>query len=474
VGDESAVSFEGPGRVVREVAGRARQAAEDDGRAQDRLFADNAHERRGHPDELLGAFATLELAVAARQLDGDILGANRGRLLGVVRLQRRHEGLRGSEWILHSAIIEDVRHARSLLPYVAAAAVIAVGSVALVYATVDAESPEAGLSGTAGAAQKQLSSLGRLAYWRQSPSGAFVLWAANLDGSGARSLTTLAPNTSRPFGTRWTGNGSAVAYVTDTGIGVIKLDGTRTDIPVPAQVRNSGFRVIDQRWSPSGMRVAATLQRSTDGKTEMYLGSLDRRELVRSGDLGNAFAGDWLSEDEVLVESDTGVLGALRQPGEPIRKLVDRSAASPFFDGVRILFLAGSVSTTGTQSGIFVASPSVWSVRPDGQDLRPEGRLEVAGSLRLDGVWPDARYLMHVGADQTQYLIGPRSTSLAPSSLLRRAVVSADHRVAIGFGGSRVVRIDLTRGLSPAESAFVVLLDGIISADAWIPKSGVR
>jgi hypothetical protein len=36
------------------------------------------------------------------------------------------------------------------------------------------------------------------------------------------------------------------------------------------------------------------------------------------------------------------------------------------------------------------------------------------------------------------------------------------------------VRIDLTRGLSPAESAFVVLLDGIISADAWIPKSGVR
>ena len=367
-----------------------------------------------------------------------------------------------------------MRHTRSLLPYLAASAVIAVGSVALVYATVDAESPEAASSGAASTAQRQLSSLGRLAYWRQSPSGAFVLWAANLDGSDARSLTTLAANTSRPFGTRWTRNGGAVAYVTDLGIGVIKLDGTRTDIPVPALLRNSGFRVIDQRWSPSGTRVAATLQRSTDGKTEMYLGSLDRRELVHSGDLGNAFAGDWLSDDEVLVESDTGVLGALRQPGQPIRKLVDRSAASPFFDGVRILFLAGAVSMSSTASGIFVANPTVWSVYPDGQNLSAGGPLEVGGNLRLDGVWPDGRYLMHSGADQTQYLVGPRSTSLAPSSLLRRAVVSADHRFAIGFGGSRVVRIDLTRGLSPAESAFVVLLDGIISADAWIPKSGVR
>jgi Tol biopolymer transport system component len=362
-----------------------------------------------------------------------------------------------------------VRHARALLPYIAAAAVIAVGSLALVLTTVDT-SDQARASGGGSAPQQQLSSSGRLAYWRQSPSGAFVLWAANLDGSEARALTTLAPNTSRPFGTHWTGDGSAVAYVTDLGIRVIKLDGTRTDIPVPAQPRNSGFRVIDQRWSPSGTRVAATLQRSTDGKTEMYLGSLDRRELVRAGDLGNAFAGDWLSDDEVLVESDSGVLGALRQPGQAIRRLVDRSAASPFFDGSRVLFLAGSVSASGNASGIFVTNPSVWSVRPDGEDLRPEGRLEVAATFRLDGVWPDGRYLMHVGADQTQYLVGPRSTSLAPSSLLRRAVVSADRRTAIGFGGSRIVRMDLTRSLIPAEISFVVLLDSVISADAWVRR----
>src|SRR6266550_3123075 len=467
--DERPVRLEGPGRVVREVAGRSRQTAKDHGRPHDRFFTHDPHERRGHPDELLGALATFELAVTAGQLDRDVLGAHGGRLLGVIRLERRHKGLRSRQRVRHSAIIEDVRHARSLLPYIGAAAVIAVGSISLVYATVDAGG-SASSSGGGTAAPRQLSSSGRLAYWRQSPSGGFVLWASNLDGSEARSLTTLAANTSRPFGTRWTGNGNAVAYVTDLGIGVIKLDGTRSDIPVPGAVRNAGFRVIDQRWSPSGTRVAATLQRSTDGKTEMYLSSLDRRDMVRAGDLGNAFAGDWLNEDEVLVESDMGVLGALRQPGQPVRKIVDRSAASPFFDGSRVLFLAGVVNTTGNASGLFVANPSVWSVRPDGLDLRPEGRLEVAGSYRLDGVWPDSRYLMHSGADQTQFLIGPRSTSLAPSSLLRRAVVSADRRFAIGFGGSRVVRIDLTRGLSPAENAFVVLLDGVISADAWVRR----
>lgn len=300
-----------------------------------------------------------------------------------------------------------------------------------------------------------------------------MLWAANLDGSEARSLTTFPANTSRPFGTRWTGDGSAVAVATDHGIAVINLDGSRIDLSFPAPLRNSGYRVIDQRWSPSGRRVAATLQRSTDGRTDVYLGSLERRELVRAGDLGNVFAGPWVSDEEVLVESDGGVLGVLKEPGQPVRRLVDRSAASAFFDGSRVHFLAGLVTATGSGTGLFVTNPTVWSVLPDGKDLRAESRLEVVGTLRIDGIWPDGRYLMHVGVDQTQFLVGPRSTSLAPSSLIRRAVVSADKSTAIGFGGSRIVRIDLTRGLSPAPSAFVVLLDGIISADAWVRRSAL-
>src|SRR5437899_6266102 len=201
-------------------------------------------------------------------------------------------------------IIEDMRHARALLPYLATAAVIAAGSTALVLGPAEmADLPGSASSDTTRAAP-QLSTTGRLAYWRQNPAGAFVLWAANLDGSSARPLTTLSANTSRPFGTRWTGDGRAVAYVTDLGIAVIRLDGSRVDLTLPAATRNAGFRVIDQRWSPSGTSVAATLYRSTDGRSEVHLGSLERRDLTRAGDLGTAFVAGWPSGVEVPVRPD--------------------------------------------------------------------------------------------------------------------------------------------------------------------------
>jgi len=206
--------------------------------------------------------------------------------------------------------------------------------------------------------------------------------------------------------------------------------------------------------------------RFTDGKSDVYLASLERRELVRVEDLGNAFAADWLSDDEVLVESDRGVIGVLRPEGTPIRKLVEQSAASPIVDGGRVYFLAGAVGASDS-SGIFIASPTVWSVLPDGTDARPEGRLQVTANLRLDGLWPDGRFLMHASRDSTQYLAGPNLVTLAPQSLLRRAVVATDRRSAIGLGAPRIVRIDLTHGFTPPDSAFVVLLDGVISADVW-------
>src|SRR5207244_7760299 len=134
-------------------------------------------------------------------------------------------------------IIEDVRHARALLPYLAAAAVIAAGSTALVLKTVDTVDLVGSTSSDTTRAAPQLSSTGRLAYWRQNPAGAFVLWAANLDGSLVRPLLTLAANSSRPLATRWTGDGQAVAFVSDAGISVIGLDGARLDIALPPAIR---------------------------------------------------------------------------------------------------------------------------------------------------------------------------------------------------------------------------------------------
>jgi hypothetical protein len=54
---------------------------------------------------------------------------------------------------------------------------------------------------------------------------------------------------------------------------------------------------------------------------------------------------------------------------------------------------------------------------------------------------------------------------------LRRVVVSADRRSAIGFGTGRLIRIDMSRGLNLQESAFVVLLDGIVTADVWVARA---
>jgi hypothetical protein len=363
-----------------------------------------------------------------------------------------------------------VRYARALLPYFAAALVIATGSTALVFATIEGTDLAGGASSDSLRAAPELSTSARLAYWRQNPAGAFILWVANPDATAARPLLTLGPGASRPTGTRWTGDGRAVAFISDAGLSVIGLDGSRIEVALPLPMRTAGFRIIDQRWSPSGAHVAATLYRSTDGKSEVHLASLEARELVRAGDLGNAFAREWLSDDEVLVESDRGVLGALRRTGA-LRRLVAQSAASPVLDAGRVHYLAGPIGATGDPSGIFVSSPSVWSVRPDGTDAKQEARLEVGGDLRLDGRWPDGRYLLHVFRDRTQWLAGPRLASLTSSTLLQRVVVSDDRRFALGFGSSRIVRIDLTRGLTPVENAFVVLLDGVTSADVWMPRT---
>ena len=363
-----------------------------------------------------------------------------------------------------------MRHARRLLPYLLAALGIAGGATALVFGTMEGSDVGTPVRPDVARSAPALSPTGRLAYWRQNPAGAFVLWAASLDGSLARPLLTLSASASRPTGTRWTSDGSGVAFVTDTGLSVIGLDGSRVDLTLPSAPRTAGFRIIDQRWSPSGARVAATVFRSTDARSEVYLGSRDRRELVRAGDLGNVFAADWLSEDEVLIESDRGVLGALRESGA-VRRLVPQSAASPFIEGGRVYFLAGTIGASGDASGVFVTSPTVWSVMPDGKDARVETRLGINGDLRLDGSWPDGRYLFHVFRDRTQWLAGNRLATFASATTLQRVVVSADRRSAIGFGGGRIVRIDLTRGTTPAEGAFVVLLDGIVGADVWVRRA---
>ena len=91
-------------------------------------------------------------------------------------------------------------------------------------------------------------------------------------------------------------------------------------------------------------------------------------------------------------------------------------------------FLAGTTNTKAGGVGIYVQNPAVWSVAPDGSGVRREDRLGIGGDFKLDGRWPDGRYLLHAGQDSTQYLSGA-AAQLKPLSevqrSLRRVVLSA-------------------------------------------------
>jgi len=367
-----------------------------------------------------------------------------------------------------------VRHVRGLVPYLAVALLVAVGASAIVLtslgsvstvgvAPADIARPQGG---------QTLSATGRIAYFKQEQNGDLTLWAANFDGTRARPLATLPQSGPRPFSSRWTADGGAIAFI-NSGIGVsaIRVDGTRLDTVLPADVRSAGFRITDHRWSPSGRRVAVTAVRSNDNRSEVFIASATAPTFARATDLGDAFVADWLDEEQVLVESSRGLLGTVRS-GFPLKRLTERAGASPVVSEGRIFFLTGKIGGPGDGALPYVGETVVWSVGPEGGEGRLEMRLGLGSEMRLDGRWPDGRYLVHLARDRTQWLASTRLVTLASAIPLQRVIVGADRKSAIGLAGARIVRIDVARAnlASPPPEAFVVLLDGVIGADAWVPR----
>ena len=368
-----------------------------------------------------------------------------------------------------------MRTVRGLLPYVAVAVLVAAGASAIVLTSLGSVSTvgvaPADIARPRGV--QTLSPTGRLAYFKQEQSGDLTLWIANFDGTRARPLGTLPSSGPRPFTTRWTTDGGAIAFINGgIGVSVIRVDGTRLETGLSTEARGTGFRIVDHRWSPSGTKVAVTAVRSSDNRSDVYLASVTAPTFVRATDLGDAFAAEWLDDDQVLVESSRGLLGTVRS-GFPLKQLTERSGASPVIVDGRVFFLSGKVAGPGDGAVPYVSDTSVWSVGPEGGEARLEMRLGLGGELRLDGRWPDGRYLVHVSRDRTQWLAGTRLITLPSPIPLQRLVLSADRRSAIGLGGARIMRIDVARSTlaSPPPEAFVVLLDGVIGADAWVPRT---
>jgi Tol biopolymer transport system component len=373
-----------------------------------------------------------------------------------------------------------VRQARGLLPYAALAVVIVGASVvALVVSTLGpqvsietAASPTpTALATTTVRPATDLSPSGRLAYWRAEVNGDYLLWLANADNSRRRSVTKADPATvSR---TRWSADGNSVAYV-ESGVRlvVVRVDGVMSNYTLAPELRADGYRIVDHRFSPSGLRIAATVQRVSSSITDVYVnapGGLWQR-LTTTEDV---IAADWINEEELLVQTIGGVVGRLRAAGrDQLRPLTGMPSATPIIGGDgRIYFLNGRVNgfAGSTETLIFAAASSVWSVTAEGEDLRREAASLDTDSFRLDGMWPNG-FLLHRGTNPAQVAVVKGPIDLPTTAgLIERLAVSTDKRYAIGFAGTNLVRVDLTATGVPVGAS--VLLGSIQQGDAWFPRT---
>ena len=369
---------------------------------------------------------------------------------------------------------------RGLVPYAIAAVLVAAGSSLAVVSTVhhvatDSRATASITPTPSGARAADLSRVSRLAFWRDGK-----LWISNLDGSLRRSIASTE-DIRRVSLTRWTSDGAAVAFV-DAGfaITVVTQDGTRTDVGLPFDLRVAGYRIADLRWSPDGRRAAVTLLRPNDGRSDAFVVDLDQAKpaFARATTLEDLFASDWISNEEFLAYTATGVIGIVKAQGQDqVRLLTGATGVSPVIgpEG-RVHFLVGRVSLSRDPSLAYVtvvrASP--WSAATDGSDVRRESSWEVS-DIRLDARLPDGHYLVHRGSTAPIATVTDDVQNLpANAGVIERVRVSPDGRSAYGFTPERIVRIDLTKLGPPAATqaandAVTVFLDTSGEADVWFP-----
>jgi hypothetical protein len=134
----------------------------------------------------------------------------------------------------------------------------------------------------------------------------------------------------------------------------------------------------------------------------------------------DVIAGDWLSEDELLVQTTGGIIGRLRAGDrDQMRPLTGLPGATPLLgDDGRVHFLSGRVApfAGAAETLVYAAQSSVWSMTADGEDLRREPVTLEADNFRLDGQWPAA---ISCTAARTPR----RSRSRRPPSICRRPLV---------------------------------------------------
>ena len=374
-----------------------------------------------------------------------------------------------------------MRSVRGLIPY-AALAVLIVGATIFALVTTTLAVPMAlapaqasaspSAAGSAIRPSTDLSASGRLAYWRQEVNGDYLLWLANADNSRRRSVTK-ADQPNAVSRTKWSADGSAVAYV-ESGVRlvVVRVDGTKSTYTLAPELRADGSRIVDHRFSPSGARIAATVQRTTGSQSDVYVSGVGGT-WTRLTTTEDALASDWLTEDELLMQTTGGIIGRLRASGrDQIRPLTGLPGATPLLaDDGRVHFLSGRVApfAGASETLVYSAQSSIWSMTADGEDLRREPVTLDPDNFRLDGQWPGG-YLLHRGTNPAQVAIAKTTIDLPTSAgLIERLQASPDRKFAIGFASGNLVRLDLAP--TGAAGSAALLLGSVSQGDAWFPRT---
>ncbi len=375
-----------------------------------------------------------------------------------------------------------MRQARGLAPYAAFAVLVVGASVAALVLTT-LSGPPGGPSASAGPSARptaaarattDLSATGRLAYWRSEPNGDFLLWLANADNARRRSVAK-ADQPGAVSRTRWSAGGGEVAYV-EGGVRlvVVRVDGATTSYTLAPELRADGYRIVDHRFSPSGAHIAATVQRQNGSQSDVYVSGAGGT-WTRLTTTEDVLAADWISEDELLVQTMGGIVGRLRATGrDQLHPLTGLSGTTPIVgDDGRVYFLAGGITpfAGSAETLVFAAAPTVYSMTAEGQDLRREEAILGTDSFRLDGTWTGVGYLLHRGTSPEQLLAGKGAMIALPASggQIERMQVSPDRRFALAFAGSNVLRLDIAPSGSVADT--VVLLGSVAQGDAWFPRT---
>jgi Tol biopolymer transport system component len=362
---------------------------------------------------------------------------------------------------------------RSQAPYAITAALVFVVSIAALAGALalgglleERVSPDAAPSPSAAPVSIELSRAGRLAYWRTDSTGGTQLWVSNIDGGQRRAITKV-DTIGRVSATRWSPDGDSIAYLDRGGqsLIVIRLDGTRSELALPAGVVSTGGRLIDLDWSTDSRSVAATQRDPQNGSTDVFVASAAGGAWRNVTSLRNAFLSQWISPDELLIHTGNGLIGVQRADGSRLRPLTGQVATSPFLgDDGRVYYLAGQIAPALRDAIVPVlnaAQAGVWSMTIDGSDVRQETPYRF-DDVRLVTRWSPDKFVVHQGASTALAFLAAGTILATIPGVVDRVVFTPDRRTAIGLTSSQILRYDTAQPDRP-----VVLLTGIAQPDAW-------